>query len=119
MYLYNASGLGVYAPQNWVAPQRLIDARRSAMVEIPQGWGGSKGMGCCNRCNDKMGMSGLTMDGTGLLGTGLFQTPFDFSTWGIGEYAAAGLALWVLYSVFATSRDTYQATRKRIRGARR
>ena len=35
------SGMGDYMAANWVQPQRLTDALNGAMVEIPNGWGGS------------------------------------------------------------------------------
>jgi len=54
------------------------------------------GPGCC-------GMGALTMDGTGLLGTGLFAGGLDLSTWGTGELVVAGLGLFILYSVFSTT----------------
>ena len=53
----------------------------------------------------RCGMSGLTMDGTGLLGTGLFSGGMDLSTWGAGEAITVGLGLYVLYAVFATGRS--------------
>lgn len=34
----SALGLGDYQISNWVTPQRYVDARNSAEVEIPAGW---------------------------------------------------------------------------------
>jgi hypothetical protein len=34
-------GVGDYMVSNWATPQRLPDALHSAMVQIPQGWGGA------------------------------------------------------------------------------
>jgi len=63
-------------------------------------------------------MGGLTMDGSGLFGTGIFGTGVsvtDVSTWSVGEYAAVGLSLFVLYSLFATTKRGVESTRKRAR----
>jgi len=50
-------------------------------------------------------MSGLTFDGSGLFGTGLFPAGFDLSTWGPWEYAAVLAGAWVVGSaLFTTSR---------------
>lgn len=38
---HGVAGFGLYMPSNFAAPQRLINPRNSAMVEIPQGWGGA------------------------------------------------------------------------------
>ena len=63
-------------------------------------------------------MSGLTMDGTGLLGTGLFTGGMDLSTWGAGEVAVLALGAFALYSMMSTTRRGAQragATARRIR----
>ena len=73
------------------------------------------GLGCS-------GLAGLTMDGSGLFGTGIFGTGVsvtDFSTWGPGEIATALLAGFAVFSVFSTTKRTYQAGRKNVRTARR
>ena len=64
------------------------------------------------------GLGTFTMDGTGLLGTGLFSGGLDFSTWGAGEYITILGGIWVLYSVFHTTGQaaSYAAgTRSRYR----
>ena len=55
------------------------------------------------------GIRRIQMDGTGLLGTGLFVGGFDPTTWGVGEYAVLAVGAFALYSMFDTGR----------RGARR
>jgi hypothetical protein len=49
------------------------------------------------------GLGSFTMDGTGLLGTGLFSGGLDLSTWGAGEWITILAGVWVLYSVFHTT----------------
>lgn len=68
----------------------------------------------CGSC----GLGGLSMDGSGLFGSGVFGTGVsvtDVSTWSVGEYAALGLSLFVLYSLFATTKRGVEGTRKRAR----
>jgi hypothetical protein len=48
------------------------------------------------------GVSGLTFDGTGLLGSGLFAG--DVSTWGAAEYAALAFGAYMLYSIVFTTK---------------
>lgn len=74
----------------------------------PQGDSGSCGCGC----GGANGLGALTMDGTGLFGSGLFASPFDVSTWSIGEYLALGLGAYLLYAVvFTTKAETRRASR--------
>jgi hypothetical protein len=79
----------------------IVDAFNS-IPAIPQPFDtvGDCDCGCMGGCG---GLSGL-MDGTGLLGTGLFVGGLDPSTWGIGEFAVIGFAVGVLYSVMGTKR---------------
>ena len=49
------------------------------------------------------GMGGLTFDGTGLLGTGLFSGGLDLSTWTWAEYLATAVGIYVVYSVLSTT----------------
>lgn len=65
------------------------------------------------------GMGALTMDGTGLFGTGLFVEPFNLSTWNWGEYAAVGFGLFVLYSITSTAERGVEGARKAIRRRRK
>jgi hypothetical protein len=56
-------------------------------------------------------MGGL-FDGTGFLGTGLFESS-DISTWSTGEIVAIALGFFVVYSVFSTtSRGVSTVSRK-------
>lgn len=50
------------------------------------------------------GLQGLTFDGTGLLGTGLFSG--DFSTWGISELLAGVVGIYAAYSMFHQGKQT-------------
>ena len=50
------------------------------------------------------GMGGLTFDGTGLLGTGLFSG--DFTTWGVSELVASLFGAYALYSMFYQTKQT-------------
>ena len=66
-----------------------------------RGLGCSQGVGCCG------GVGALTMDGSGIFGTGIFGsdvTLTDFSSWGAGEIAAVAFGLFVLFSVFSTTK---------------
>lgn len=94
------SGLGQYLPAHSVLYPQLI---------------APKGLGCCG-CNAvPNGLSALTMDGTGLLGTGLFSGGADLSTWGIGEYAVIGLGVLMLYSTFSTTSRGVSQVRRKLR----
>lgn len=59
-------------------------------------------------------MAGLTFDGTGLLGTGLFSGGLDFSTWGPGEIGVAAVGAWMLYSTLFTTRHAVGQARRKI-----
>jgi hypothetical protein len=68
------------------------------------------------------GMSGLTFDGTGLFGTGLFSG--DITTWGIPELIAAAVGAYAIYSMFFQTKQTkYRleagARRRRVGRAKR
>lgn len=68
---------------------------------------GGLGCGCgCSTpspcgCSGGMGTLG---DGTGLLGSGLFEGGFDPSTWGPAEWAVVALGGYVAWSVFFTTK---------------
>lgn len=105
------TGMGLYLPQNFVTPQRLIAALQSAQIQIPAGWG-SNGMGaCCSSC-----AHGGTCSGKGM---GLFDSGTDISGWGwpewsiVGVGAAAGLSL--LSNVAQTGKSIRRAVRRRRR----
>lgn len=72
--------------------------------------------GCGCGCSGDCGVSGLTMDGTGLFGSGLFSEGFDVSTWGMGEYMLLGLAAYTLYALTSTTKAEFGRVR---RGARK
>lgn len=63
------------------------------------------------------GMAGLSMDGTGLLGTGLFAGGMNLNTWGTGEYVAAGLGAYTLFSLFSTGKRHAQTVRRKYSAA--
>ena len=50
------------------------------------------------------GMGGLTFDGTGFLGTGLFSG--DMSTWGWGELIFGVIGVYAVYSMFFQAKQT-------------
>jgi hypothetical protein len=57
--------------------------------------------GTCGHCG---GLGGLTFDGTGLFGTGLFSG--DPTTWGIPEVIAGGIGAYALYAMFFQAKQT-------------
>lgn len=50
------------------------------------------------------GMSGLSFDGTGLLGTGLFSG--DYTTWGVGEILFGAIGAYAVYAMFFQAKQT-------------
>lgn len=99
------SGLAGFTPGRFSVPQTSV------------GMGGL-GCGCgCNSAAPAVGMGGLTMDGTGLLGTGLFAGGLDLSTWGAGEYVTAAAGAYVLFSVLSTGKRHAQTARRKYRAA--
>lgn len=50
------------------------------------------------------GMGGLSFDGTGLLGTGLFSG--DISTWGISELVCSLIGAYAIYAMFMQGKQT-------------
>jgi hypothetical protein len=50
------------------------------------------------------GISGLTFDGTGLLGTGLFSG--DVTTWGIPEAVTGLVGIYAVYAMFFQAKQT-------------
>ena len=95
------------------------------VMTFPGAGAGMDGMGCGCGCAGR-GLSGLTMDGTGLLGTGLFcWPPFggDGScNWGMAELIAGAIGFYALYSMFRTSKTMHTelagaAVRRRKRRA--
>ena len=88
----NSGGMGDYvSPFPFIVPQYLTPGNN-------QGLGCACGGSCCG------GLGGLTFDGTGLLGTGLFSGGTDLSTWGAGEYGVLATAAYMLYSTVFTTR---------------
>jgi len=65
--------------------------------------------GCGGSCNG--GMGGLTFDGSGLFGTGLFGP--DPTTWGIPEVIVGGIGAYALYAMFFQAKQT----KSRLEGA--
>jgi hypothetical protein len=75
---------------------------------------GVQGLGCPYLCNQAWGgMSGLTFDGTGLFGSGLFSG--DISTWGISEMVAGVIGVYAIYSMVHQGKQT----KYRFEGVRR
>ncbi len=54
--------------------------------------------------SNQQGMHGLSFDGTGLLGTGLFSG--DISTWGVGELILGIIGAYALYSMIYQGKQT-------------
>lgn len=50
------------------------------------------------------GLRGLSFDGTGLLGTGLFSG--DFTTWGWSELLFGAIGVYAVYSMFYQAKQT-------------
>lgn len=61
-------------------------------------------MGTVNPLVPRYGMSGLTFDGTGIFGTGLFSS--DLTTWGIPEGIAALIGAYAIYAMFFQAKQT-------------
>lgn len=74
-----------------------------------------KDWGAGNNNTVKAGLQGLTFDGTGLLGTGLFSG--DITTWGMPEILAGAVGAYALYSMVHQTKQTgyrlEQGARKR------
>lgn len=93
----NGAGMGDYLEQfGWPIPQYLTP-------------GNNRGLGCACGGSCCEGLGGLTFDGTGLLGSGLFSGGMDLSTWGAAEYT---LLAGVAYMLYATVFTTKAAARK-------
>lgn len=92
------SGLGLYLPADYSPYPEMLRP---------------KGLGC--GCAGGCGLFGLTMDGTGLLGTGLFSGGADLSTWGIGEYAVLAFGAYAVWSLVSDVKTGAGKVRKRMR----
>jgi len=77
-------------------------------VSLQPASNGCQGMGCS-------GVGALTMDGTGLFGTGLFSSGLDLSQWGAPEIIAAAFGLFVVYSVFSTTKRGYRTASRKVK----
>jgi hypothetical protein len=98
------AGLGDYVDFVPCPYSAIVDAFNSIpSSDIPQPMMPEQ-YGCCNGSG-----LGALMDGTGLMGTGLFVGGMDPSTWGAGEYVVLAIGAFALYSMLETSK----------RGARR
>ena len=75
-------------PSAWGDTNPLIQGEKDALTAGLQG----------------KGLSGLTFDGTGFLGTGLFSG--DVSTWGIPEIAASAIGVYAVYSMIHQTKQT-------------
>jgi hypothetical protein len=95
--LYAGSGLGSYLAADLALYPQMVQAR-------------GLGCGCGGECG--CGMGALSMDGTGLFGSGLFASPFDLSTWGIGEYLALLLGAYVVYAVTSSTKAEFRRASK-------
>jgi hypothetical protein len=113
--LFEQSGIGDYQKTGdwgwefYPPPYDFLAPPDSAAMP-PWVIGGPRGMGCAGDC----GCGGSCNGGLGRMGMGLFDST-DFSTWGIGEYAAIAAGVYLLYSVFS---DTRRVS-KRVKSYRR
>lgn len=82
-------GLGIVHPSP--RPRRWWNQRPHSEAGEYQHWG-MGGLGC------SQGISGLTMDGSGLFGTGIFSN--DLTTWSGWEYGLIAVGAYMLYSSF-------------------
>lgn len=106
--LRQAMGMGAYLDADYTPYPQFLQAKGL----------GSCGCGCGGGC----GMGALTMDGTGLFGSGLFSSPFDISTWSIGEYMALAMGAYMLYALVGTTKaEARRASRgyRRVKGSLR
>lgn len=65
------------------------------------------GMGCLGSCCG------------GGCGLGLFDSGMDFSQWGVAEYATLAGGLYVLFSVFSTTKRAVKTVHRKARAARK
>jgi hypothetical protein len=112
--LFERSGIGDYentGDWSWefYPPPYDFLAPADSVAMPPWVIGGDRGMGCAGECGCKG-----TCNGLGRMGMGLFDST-DFSTWGIGEYAAIGLGLYLLYSLFSDTKAVAGSVKKRYR----
>jgi hypothetical protein len=106
---------GMIANQKWWATRGMQGY--GPRIQYPGA--GMDGLGCHCGGGCGGGMGGLTFDGTGLFGTGLFSG--DISTWGISEGLAALLGAYAIYSmIFQTKQTKYrlEASAQRRRKSR-
>jgi hypothetical protein len=79
-------------------------ALQNAMTIPNPGLDSMRGTSADKLYNTYNGMKGLSFDGTGLLGTGLFSG--DISTWGFGELLLGLVAAYAIYSMFYQTKQT-------------
>ena len=106
---------GIAERQRWASRGfQGVFAGHGPRVQYPGG-SGMDGMGChcgCGgACGHSHGMGGLTFDGTGLLGTGLFSG--DWTTWGIPEAVTGLIGAYAFYAMFMQAGQT----KTRLEGA--
>ena len=112
----NSGGLGQYI-YGFPCPYDSVMDPGPALAPLLQATGLSGCNGGCG-CGGGCGMGALTMDGTGLFGSGLFSSAFDISTWGIGEYMALAFGAYMLYSVVGTTKAEVRRASKGYRRMR-
>lgn len=77
---------------NMTIPSPGFD-QNAAMIREKKYWGATS-----------RGFGGLSFDGTGLLGTGLFSG--DIATWGIGEVVCSLIGAYAIYAMFFQAKQT-------------
>ena len=100
MQAMDMPGLGVYLPAQLALYPQMVQA---------------KGLGC----NCARGMGAFSMDGTGLLGTGLFSGGTDLSTWGVGEWLVIAFGVYAASSFVGDTKRGYSRVSKGIRRRRK
>ena len=94
---------------NMTVPSPGFDSN-ALMINEKKYWGASQ----------SNGLRGLSFDGTGLFGTGLFSG--DISTWGIAEIVAGVVGAYAIYAMFFQAKQTKyrlegSARRRRVKRA--
>lgn len=108
-------GLGDYLPRA-VCPDPPI-VQEWMQIPYAQIQGDMDAMGV-DRLHCMQGLGALTMDGTGLFGTGLFSGGFDLSTWGIGEYLVAVVGGYMVLNLFSDIARGSKKVSRKVRSVR-
>ncbi len=89
LFIESASPHSLGLKNNMTIPSPGFD-QNPLMIEQKRFWGA--------------GLRGLTFDGTGFLGTGLFSG--DITTWGVSEMVFGLVGMYAFYSMFFQAKQT-------------